>query len=52
MHVYRKVLFPGFFFYVDEESPNPKTSRKPHTIGPKLQQLKTPTAENHTSEPP
>ena len=35
-------FFPGLFFYVYIESPNPLKPRKPHTTIPKPYQLKTP----------
>ena len=41
-------FFPGLFFYVYIKNPNPKSSRRPHTTGPKPNQLKTPTPKTQS----
>ena len=43
MHTFAKFVFPGLFFYVNIESPNPKKTSWPHNMEPKPYQLKTQT---------
>ena len=46
-------FFPGLFFYVYIESPNPKKPRRPHTTGTKPYQLKSlpPKNQSETQTP-
>ena len=45
-------LFPGLFFYVYIESPNPKKRRKLHTTVLKPHQLKRPTPKPNPKPQP
>ena len=49
--LFTQSFFPGLFFYVYLDSPNPNHSRKPHTTGPKPYQLKTPTPKSQSKPP-
>ena len=44
-------FFPKLFFYVYIESPNPKEPGRPHTTGPKPNQLNTPTPKTQSKTP-
>ena len=48
---WRTIFFPGLFFNVYIEIPNPKKPRRPHTTGPKPQQLKAPTPKTQNKTP-
>ena len=44
-------FFPGIFFCVYIESPNPKKPRRPHTKGSNPHQLKTPASKTQSKPP-